>query len=180
MLLIDQFPAVICVRLDHLPPQTFQLCWIVLPWPWPFVRWIICSNLGLYIFCSGDKIKYFKVKSLRLTSVNLSSHCRLSVLHSSNTTTISELFPHFEVNACHPGCLILLFLSVFSPICHWNSLHNSHIAWGWTTLLVCDETELKPDQICSKAHLWLVYEAWNWTSWCCLHTYTCPDWKYRL
>lgn len=126
-----------------------------------FVRWTMCSNLQLCIFCSGDKMKGFKEKSPRLTSVNFSSHCWLPVQHSSNTTTISELLPHFEMSACHPGCLIVLFFSVSSPTCEWNSLHNSHIPWGWPTLRVCDETELKPVQICSESRLRLVYEAWN-------------------
>lgn len=69
----------------------------------------MCSNLRLCIFCSGDKMKDFKEKSPRLTSENFSSRCWLPVQRSSNTTAISELLPHFEMNACHPGCLIVLF-----------------------------------------------------------------------
>lgn len=145
-----------------------------------FVRWTICSNLQLYIICRGDKRKDFKVTSLRLTSMNFSSHCRLPVLHSSNTMTISELFPHFKINACHPSCLIVLFFQYLAPPVsgtHYTTLILPEVgqhswcvmkqSWNWT-------------KICSKARLRLVYEAWNWTSWCCLHTYTCPDWKSRL
>lgn len=123
-------------------------------------------------------MKHFKVKSLHLTSVNVSSDCRFPVLHSSNTT-ISELFPHFEINACHPGCLIVLFFHYPAPSVigtHYKTLILPEVGQrSW-----CDETELKPDQMCSKACLQLVYEAWNWASRCCLHTYAYPDWKYSL
>lgn len=110
-----------------------------------FVRWTICSNLQLYIICRGDKRKDFKVTSPRLTSVNFSSHCRLPVLHSSNTMTISELFPHFEINACHPSCLIVLFFQYPAP-----PVSGTH----YTTLILRDVGQ----------HSWCVMkQSWNWT-----------------
>lgn len=101
----------------------------------------------------------WKVSKKKIPTFNLSE--LFIPLLTFSTMTISELLPHFEMNACHPGCLIVLFFSVSSPTCEWKSLHNSHIPWGWPTLRVCDETELKPVQICSESRLRLVYEAWN-------------------
>lgn len=47
-----------------------------------------------------------------------------------------------------PNSVIFL---VSNPTCHENSLRHAHIAWGWTTLLLPDETELKLDQRCLSA-----------------------------
>lgn len=65
-----------------------------------------------------------------------------------------------------------------SPTCHGNSLHHSHIAWGWTTLMVPDETELKLDQLCLSAPRPASDWLWSWklnpVVFCAItHTRTC-------
>lgn len=63
-----------------------------------------------------------------------------------------------------------------SPTCHGNSLHHSHIAWGWTTLMVPDETELKLDQLCLSAPRPASDWLWSWklnpvVFWLCNYTH---------